>query len=198
MLKVARKKSNRMGNAPAKRAADRTAAKRAEALIEDWQRTDVGLYDLADALARLRDGKGMSQREIAQMTGRSEGVVSKILSILELDPAVQKIARTDKSGRLTRRHLYALRDLPFPEQRKLVRRVVREGMITEQLEDLAARRAEVLTGRKSRRARAVRQRFRTSEATITVDFRKRNVTTQDILQAIKELRERISDAIATR
>ena len=76
-------------------------------IVENWQRLDMHPFDLADALARLRDANGYSQQDLARETGKSEGEISKLLAILDLDPAVQKAAREDQSGRITRRHLYA-------------------------------------------------------------------------------------------
>ena len=80
-------------------------------IVENWQRADLHPYDLADALARLRDANGYTQKDLARATGKSEGEISKLLAILELDPAVQKAARQDETGRITKRHLYAVAKL---------------------------------------------------------------------------------------
>ena len=46
-----------------------------------------------------------------------ESEVSRLLSLLKLNPAVQREARQDQTGSLTRRHLVALAQLP-PEDQK--------------------------------------------------------------------------------
>ena len=48
-------------------------------IVENWQRLDMHPYDLADALARLRDANGYSQQDLARETGKSEGEISKLL-----------------------------------------------------------------------------------------------------------------------
>lgn len=80
-------------------------------IVENWQRLDIAPYDLADALARLRNANKYSQRDLARETGKSEGEISKLLAILQLDPTAQKVAREDQTGRVTRRHLYAVHAL---------------------------------------------------------------------------------------
>lgn len=157
-------------------------------IVENWQRLDMHPYDLADALARLRDANAYSQRDLARETGKSEGEISKLLALLELDPAVQKVARDDQTGRITRRHLYAVRSLPPEDQLSLVRRAQEEVITASDMEQLAAKRSEALTGRKRRGAPVSHHRFQTSRATVGITFRKKEVTTDDILGALDEVR----------
>ena len=49
-------------------------------IVENWQRLDMHPYDLADALARLRDANSYSQRDLARETGKSEVEISKLLA----------------------------------------------------------------------------------------------------------------------
>ena len=161
-------------------------------IVENWQRLDIPPFDLADALARLRDANKYSQRDLARETGKSEGEISKLLAILDLDPAVQKVAREDHSGHITRRHLYAVHALPPDEQLALIRKAQEEAITAADMEQLAAKRAETLTGRKRRAAPVSHQRFSTSQATVTLTFRKREVTTEDILAALEEVRLQVA------
>jgi ParB family chromosome partitioning protein len=156
-------------------------------IAENWQRLDVHPYDLADALARLRDTNGYSQRDLARETGKSEGEISKFLALLELDPAVQKVAREDRTGRITKRHLYAVRRLPAEEQASMIRRAQEEAITASDMELLAAKRTEVLTGRKPPAATVNQHCFQTGFATVTIKFRKDDVTTKDILAALDEV-----------
>ena len=155
-------------------------------IVENWQRLDMHPYDLADALARLRDGKNLTQRDLARETGKSEGEISKLLSLLDLDPVVQKMAREDTSNRFTRRHLYAIRTLPAAEQIRLVERTRKETVTAEQMEALVTERTQALRGRGRRGAPVSHHRFSTSQALVSITFRKKDVTTKDILAALDE------------
>ena len=109
-------------------------------------------YDLADALARLRDANGLSQRDLARETGKSEGEISKVLAILDLAPEVQKMAREDTEGRITRRHLYAVHALPADQQVALIAKARDEAINAEEMEQLVKQRAEAAKGPKRRGA----------------------------------------------
>jgi hypothetical protein len=165
-------------------------------LVGAWQRLEVRPYDLADALVTLRDAEGLSQQELAAKIGKSPGEISKILSLLELDPAVQKMARQDRTGRIGRRHLYAVRGLPPSRQQSLIRRVQQGGMTADQLDQVTVKRSAGDAGKTSRGSRTASKRFKTSQATVTIVFRKDNVTRRDILDAIRELRARLVPANA--
>jgi ParB family chromosome partitioning protein len=161
-------------------------------IVENWQRLDMHPYDLADALVRLRDGKGYSQRDLARETGKSECEISKFLALLELAPEVQQIAREDETGRITRRHLYAVRNLPPEEQLQVICRAQQEGMRATDVEKLVAKRAESPTAHKPRDASASRRRFETTHAIVTLAFDKTDVTSDDILAAFEEARRQVS------
>jgi len=163
-------------------------------LVENWHRLDIHPYDLAAALARLRDASGYTQRELARELGKSEGEISKCLVLLELAPAVQRLACEDQSGRITRRHLYAVRALPPETQLALIQRAQEEAITATEMEKLAAKQAEVFTGHKGRRAAANLHRFSTSFATLTLVFHKEDVTTEDILTALDEARLQVTRA----
>jgi ParB-like chromosome segregation protein Spo0J len=75
-------------------------------VVENWQRRQLHPFEIADALAQLRDTNGLTQKQLAEETGKPEGEVSKILKLLDLSPAAQKQARADNTGDLTFRHLY--------------------------------------------------------------------------------------------
>ena len=157
-------------------------------IVENWQRLDIHPYDLADALVRLRDASGYTQRDLARETGKSDGEISKLLSLLELAPEVQKIARADQTGHITQRHLYALHRLPPEEQLRIIRRVQEEALCVTEVERLAAAHTEGLTGRKTRGRPASHRCFDTAHATVTVAFRTKDITTDDILTALEEAR----------
>lgn len=59
------------------------------ALQENYHRADFTPLQEARSLATIRDALGLSQRELSQKTGVSQGQVSKRLQLLDLAPAVQ-------------------------------------------------------------------------------------------------------------
>lgn len=160
-------------------------------IVENWQRLDMHPYDLADALARLRDANGLSQRELVRETGKSEGEISKIFALLDLNPAVQQLARADETGRISRRHLYAVRTLPAEEQLTLLRRAQQEGVTATEIEAIIAKRNEEQGVRKHRTAPVSHHRFQTGQALVTITFRKQEVSTEDVLAALDEVRSQI-------
>ena len=157
-------------------------------IVENWQRLDMHPYDLADALARLRDANGYSQKEIARATAKSEGEISKLLALLDLAPAVQKLAREDRTGHVTKRHLYAVRTLPAEDQQALIRKVQRDGITADETEQLAAKKLDMIRGTARHGAPVSYHRYTTSRATVSLTFRKKEATTQDILTALDEAR----------
>ena len=165
-------------------------------IVENWQRLDMHPYDLADALARLRDGNGLSQQALARETGKSEGEISKLLALLDLAPEVQKIAREDTEGRITRRHLYAVRTLPADEQVALIAKARDEAINAAGMEQLVKQRAEAAEGHKRRGAPVSHRRFKTSHATVTITFRKSEVSTEDILTALDEVKQQARGSAA--
>lgn len=158
-------------------------------IVENWQRLDMLPYDLADALARLRDANGYTQKNLARETGKSEGEISKLLSLLDFDPAVQKLARSDQSGRITRRHLFVIRELSAESQLGFLTKVQQEGTTVADLEHIVARKRALITGQRRRGAPVSYHRYKTSHATVSFTFRKKDITTTDLLTAIDEVHD---------
>jgi hypothetical protein len=96
--------------------------------------------------------------------------ISKVLTLLELAPGVQKVVREDQSGRITAGHLYALSRFPAEEQLRLVRQVQEHGVSATALEEFASRRIGELTARKRRRRPADYGRFCTSPTFVGIRF----------------------------
>ena len=46
-------------------------------IAENWQRADLHPFDIADALAELRDANGYTQRQLAEVTGKAESESKK-------------------------------------------------------------------------------------------------------------------------
>jgi ParB family chromosome partitioning protein len=157
-------------------------------IVENWQRLDMQPFELADALARLRDANGYKQQELARETGKSEGEISKLLALLTLPPEVQKMAREDQTGRISRQHVYAIRNLPPDKQLLLLQRTRQEGLTSTEIGALAKKYAEAARGVRRRGAPVTCRRFTTRRARVSFTFRSKEVASEDILTAIEEVR----------
>ena len=160
-------------------------------IVENWQRLDMHPFDLADALARLRDANGYSQTDLVRETGKSKGEISKLFAILDLNPAVQKIAREDQSGHITRRHLYAIRPLSVERQLALLTRAQREDMTVDTLEQIVRAETHKDSPTRPRSPATACRRFKTPHATVCFSSRRRQITDSDILAAMDEVRARL-------
>lgn len=160
-------------------------------IVENWVRSDLSAFELADSLAILRDANQWTQHQLAEQTGKSKGEISKLLSILDLDPEVQSLARADTSGLLSKRHLYAISRIPIPMQKTLLSRVQRDNLTAVDVEHIAARQAS----RQEDAARAgppvFRRSFRTSRAHVSFVFRSHDISDDDVLHALQEVRRQL-------
>ena len=161
-------------------------------IVENWQRLDMHPYDLADAQARLRDANRFSQKELARETGKPESEVSRLLSLLTLEPTVQEAARANRDGSLTRRHLFAIAQVPSSKQPGLLRTIQEERLTATQTERIVREQKAKATGRKTRGAPVARQvRYITSIATVTLAFRRKEVGPPEVLTALDEVRSQV-------
>jgi len=166
-------------------------------VVENWQRSDMHPYELADALARLRDANGLNQASIADVIGKSKGEISKLFALLDLDPAVQKLAREDQTGNITKRHLYAVRTLPPEDQLRVVLQVQRGAIAVVEAEKLVARQLDRQPGAAKRGTPVTTRRFTTNSARISLLFRKHDITDDDVLVALEEVRIQIRNSDTT-
>lgn len=164
-----------------------------EQIVENWVRSDLNPFELADSLAILRDANGYSQKRLAQETGKSAGEISKLLSILDLDSAVQSLARKHQTGRLSKRHLYALSRLPVPMQSKILHRIQRDNLTAVDVERIAKRLSRTADKGDGRGARYFRRSFRTSKAQVTFSFRSDTISDEDVSHAINEIKRLLAN-----
>lgn len=162
-----------------------------EQIVENWHRSDLNAFELADSLAILRDANGFSQQQLAETTGKSAGEISRILAILDLPPVVQDLARRDSTGRLSKRHLYALRAFPESRQVKLISSIQQGRHTAESLERMAEPVSRPSDS--GRRHNWQHRTFRTKDAEVRFVFRKPEISGDDILQALREVRTIVVD-----
>jgi ParB family chromosome partitioning protein len=161
-------------------------------VVENWQRAELHPFDLADALAELRDANGYSQKDLAQLTGKPESEVSRLLSLLKLDSTVQSKARSGEGGPVTRRHLIAVARLDPAGQRRVFEEVTAKRLTAQETERaVRAVKAADSPAPKRGAPQSERRRYRTANATVIVQFRKRDVTTGDVLEAIEDVRRQV-------
>jgi ParB family transcriptional regulator, chromosome partitioning protein len=159
-------------------------------IVENWQRADLHPFDLADALTQLRDTNGYTQKELAEATGKPESEISRLLSLLRLAPNVQKEARGDLTGEITRRHLIAIASANPATQQQVFQIVKEKGLTALQTEKLVQEEKQRVVALDRRGAHtAERFRFKTTKAMVIVQFRRGKVTKADILAALHEARE---------
>ena len=96
------------------------------ALVENVAREDLSPVDEARAYAALMDEFGLSLGEVAEHVGRSKPTVSNRLRLLELPDDVLALV---ERGQLSEGHARAVLAVPDNEERRrLVRRIVRQGL----------------------------------------------------------------------
>lgn len=160
-------------------------------LVENWQRADLHPFDLADALLQLREAGGYSQKVLAQVTGKSEVEISKLFSLLKLSPAAQQMARADSTGMLTKRHLLEIVKLPSADQQAFLQLVADQRLTVAETEQAVAKRRADASGTKRRGPPLTVKRYMTRNATVTFTFRRRSISTQDMLDTLAEVRGQI-------
>ena len=164
----------------------------AQQVAENWVRSDLSPFDLAEALGILRDANGYTQVQLAAVTGKSQGEISKTLGILDLDPEVQAIARNDSTGLVSRRHLLAIRDFPVARQIKLLSGV-QDGRYTAEALELLYANATKNRSETGRRHNFQRRTFKTRHATVRFEFRKPDVNGHDIIEALREIKRQVAE-----
>lgn len=162
-------------------------------IIENWHRSDLNPFDLADSLAQLRAANGFSQTDLANSTGKNKSEISRLLSLLELDPNVQKIARDDDSGRITKRHLFAVARLDTDHQQKLIHRIQKDDLTALDIERYVQRVDKPKGTANSPGAPVTRRRYLTKHASIWLTFRKKEVSDSDIVLALDEVKRQIRE-----
>jgi ParB family transcriptional regulator, chromosome partitioning protein len=102
------------------------------ALIENVQREDLNVVELAEGYRALADRYGMTQEKISKAVGVSRSSVANIVRLLELPEEVRTLI---SGGALSSGHGKVLLSLGSPEkQRKFAARAIKEGWNVRLLE----------------------------------------------------------------
>ncbi|KNY21269.1 ParB/RepB/Spo0J family partition protein [Methylobacterium sp. ARG-1] len=106
------------------------------AILENVQRSDLNPIEEASGYERLMQDFAYTQKELAEILGKSRSHLANTLRLLNLPPAVQDRVT---AGELTAGHARALLAVRDPEA--LARRVVAEGLSVREVEAVAAAEA---------------------------------------------------------
>lgn len=167
-------------------------------IVENWQRADLEPFELAEALACLRDARGFTQKQLAEETGKPESEISRLLSLLKLDPQVQQQAQESTPGTFTKRHLTAIAQLPQEDQQEVMIAVQDRKLTALETERTVQEQKARRRGTKTRGAPAAHvRRFLTSLAMVTITCRKKQITDAEILVALDEVRAQVEDGDRT-
>jgi len=156
-------------------------------IVENWQRADLKPFELSDALTELRDQHGLTQDDIARLTGKPKSEISRLLSIQKVARAIQQEARADEAGTLSRRHLVAVAQLPADEQPRFVDKIRSGQLSATEAEREAARWKHSRTGQSARGGRSTVRRYLIGPATVQITFRKREVTDDEVLDVLERV-----------
>lgn len=116
------------------------------ALLENLQREDLGPIEEARGMAALRDGHGLSAREIAEMLGKDRSTVSNTLRLLNLPGEVIGLI---EEGKISAGHARAILSIEGDRARiEWARRIAEEGITVRDAEG-AARKS---SGKKRKKA----------------------------------------------
>ena len=126
---------------------------------------------------------------MARVTGKDKSEISRLLSILELESDVQSVAREDQTGSISKRHLYALARLAPDQQHQMLVRTRRDNLTALDLERYVARERK---RQNQPGAPVTYRRFSTKHASVVLTFRKRDVSDDDVLFALSEIKKQIT------
>ena len=143
------------------------------ALVENVAREDLSPVDEARAYAVLMDEFGLALGEVAEQVGRSKPTVSNRVRLLELPDDVLGLL---ERGQLSEGHARAVLAVPDNEERRrLVRRIVRQGLSVRAAERAARwagartkpRRKQPVDPALAERARDALRRLTGADAKVT-------------------------------
>lgn len=101
-------------------------------IVENLQRSDLGLFEEAEALEKLTTVYGMSQSETAAKLGIAQSTLSNKLRILKLD---EKIRERIEKARLTERHARALLKVEASRRYDALDYIIANGLTVSQTEE---------------------------------------------------------------
>lgn len=162
-------------------------------ITENWQREEVDPTELGRALAGLQETYQYSLADLARLTGKSKGEISKKLSTARnVVPAVQAEAQAHPES-LTARHLYSLSKLPLAEQPTAAKEVQQKRLTTKETEQLVERRRLQAAGVRGSSPTAITRRFHTHHGIVLVRIKRGQSSDDHVIAALKEAQRQVLD-----
>lgn len=163
-------------------------------LHENIHRTNLDPLDLSAAIAQARD-QGYTLAQIAQQMGKSEAWVQKALTIATRLDEEAKILPQSAAQRPALDAVYAIAQVPAEAQPELARRVASEALTRRETQALAEAARQTgpsaetpLRSGRPRSSRSFETTLRAANgASITVKFRKGDVTHEEIITALEDV-----------
>lgn len=126
------------------------------AILENVQRSDLNPIEEASGYDRLLREYPYTQRDLAEIVGKSRSHLANTLRLLQLSPAIQERITL---GEISAGHARAL--LPLRDPEGVARRIVAEGLSVREVEALAASETEADESPRPGRARHTQERTST-------------------------------------
>jgi len=108
--------------------------KKQVALIENIQREDLNVMEVAVALKELMDLESYNVTDVAKVTGKSQSSVSNIVRLLKLTPEVQQLVLDGKLVEGQARALLAIEN--EEEQLKVAKKIIDKKLTVREVEKL--------------------------------------------------------------
>ncbi|MCY4226888.1 MAG: ParB/RepB/Spo0J family partition protein [Gammaproteobacteria bacterium] len=105
----------------------------AAALVENIQRQDLGVLEMARGFKRLLDEFKLTHDDVAGVVGCSRSHVTNLTRLLNLE---NKVLELLQEGRLEMGHARALLALPEPQQKQVALKIVEKNLSVRQTEFL--------------------------------------------------------------
>jgi ParB family chromosome partitioning protein len=164
-------------------------------VTENWQRENVEPTELGRALAALQETYQYTLDDLARLTGKGKGDISKHLAIAgRVDPAVQAAAQSDPQT-LTKRHLYSLSKLAPKEQRSVAEKIQAGHLNANDTEELVEQtRLRTAGVRPDSPPATTIRRFDTHHGLVTVRTKQGRRNADHILAALDEAKRQLLDS----
>jgi len=103
------------------------------ALIENIQRDDLNIIELAFCYAQLLNEHNITHEELAKRVSKSRASITNTLRLLQLSPYVQQFLTTDK---LTAGHAKVMLGLDIDEQKNICDKIIEQQLSVRETEQL--------------------------------------------------------------
>lgn len=101
-------------------------------IVENMQRSELGIFEQAEALEKLTTVYGMSQSEVSAKIGIAQSTVSNKIRILKLE---EKIKKRIEKNRLTERHARALLRIEPSRRNEALDYIIENALNVSQTEE---------------------------------------------------------------